>query len=323
MEVHFYEAFAEEAALLQRYLPGDWTGAYSRETIQEGGRRPPPGPVISVRTQSHIPPEWAGQLKAVLTRSTGFEQIQHFLKVNRPTSDGIQAGFLPLYCSRAVAEHALLLWVSLMKRLERQRVQFRTFERDNLTGTEMEGKVMAIFGVGHIGYEVAQIGKGLGMRVVGVDLERKHSDVTYRPPEEALRQADILVCAMSLNPENHNYFTKERLLQAKPGVLFVNVSRGELSPCVTLLDLLEQGHLSGVGLDVFDEEANLARGLRGGPYEETPEVRAAGIMAKRDNVLFTPHNAFNTQEAVERKARQSIEQLEHFRVHGRFLWPVP
>ncbi len=323
MEVHFYEAFAEEAAVLQRYLPGYWSGAYSRETIQEGGQRPPPASVISVRTQSQIPPEWAGQLKAILTRSTGYEHLQRFLKAQAPQADGIQAGFLPLYCSRAVAEHALLLWMSLMKRLQRQLVQFRTFERDNLTGHEMEGKVLAVFGVGNIGYEVVCIGKGLGMRVLGVDLERRHGDVIYRPPEEAIAQADIIVCAMNLTPENRNYFTKERFLQGRPGAVFINISRGELSPCVTLLDLLDQGHLAGVGLDVFDEEANLARGLRGGPYDETAEVRAAGIMAKRDNVLFTPHNAFNTLEAVERKARQSVEQLEHFRVHGRFLWPVP
>ncbi|MGF1484425.1 MAG: NAD(P)-dependent oxidoreductase [Opitutales bacterium] len=323
MEVHFYEAFAEEAELLQRYLPKDWKAVFYRETIQEAGRRPAPATVISVRTQSKIPAEWAGQLSAILTRSTGYDQVKAFLQANAARlGDEVQAGSLPLYCNRAVAEHAMLLWTALLKKLSRQIKQFRTFDRDNLTGAELESKVLAVFGVGNIGHEITRIGKGLDMRVLGVDIERKHADVVYRSPEEALGQADVVVCAMDLTADNRNYFTAAQLKLARPGLIFVNISRGELSPCTTLLQLLNENHLGGVGLDVFDDEANLARGLRGGPYEETDEVKAAAILRLRDNVIFTPHNAFNTVEAVERKARQSIEQLEHYRINGRFLWPV-
>jgi D-lactate dehydrogenase len=322
MDVFFYEAFSEEAERLKEHLTPELRADFSRETIQEHTGAKPPAPVIAVRTQSVIPARWAGQLEGILTRSTGYDHLKAYLSANDP--DGkIPAGYLPLYCNRAVAEQAMLLWMALLRKLPRQRRQFRTFDRDYLTGREAEGRCLVVVGVGNIGHEVAVIGKGLGMRVLGVDIERTHEDVIYRPAEEALPQADIVVCAMSLTPETRTYFDEERLRMLPPGAVFVNVSRGECSPCAALLKLMEEGHLGGVALDVFNEEANLSRGLRGGHFEETAEVRAAGQLGRRDDVIFTPHNAFNTHEAVGRKARQSVEQLEHLRINGRFLWSLP
>ena len=87
--------------------------------------------------------------------------------------------------------------------------------------------------------------------------------------------------------------------------------------------LLDEGRLGGVGLDVFDHETCLADALRGGKPDCGPEARATLGLARRDNVILTPHNAFNTAEAVARKALHSIRQIEHFMKQGGFLWPVP
>jgi len=190
-----------------------------------------------------------------------------------------------------------------------------------------------VVGEGNIGSEIARIGQGLGMEVVGVDLERRWDFVEYSDDVEgAIGRADVIACAMNNTGENAGYFSRERLSACKPGAVFVNVSRGELSPSTALLEMLESGRLGGVGLDVFDRERLVAAHLRdgrsigeacGGDADAEAEVRAAVALSAREDAVITPHNAFNTAEAVERKAGHTIVQLESLLARGEFEWPVP
>ena len=322
-DAFFYEAFAEEAERLLHYAAE--TGlrvGHSPLTIQETGHAAPPASVVSLRTQSIFPPAWAPHLRGILTRSTGYDHLFAYRDAVGPACPSL--GYLPLYCVRAVAEQALLLWTALLRRLPRQLAEFDRFRRDHLTGRENPGKKVALFGVGHIGYEIWRIASALGLIVRGVDPVRRHADVAYASPEEALADADIIVCAMNLTARNRGYFTRDVLAQAKRKPLLVNVARGEFTPAAVLEAALEEGLLSGVALDVFNEESTLAPALRtGNPAALTPDNQALLRLHKRHDVLLTPHNAVNTSEAVERKSEQSIRTLLHFRNTGQFLWPVP
>ena len=322
-DAFFYEAFAEEAERLLHYAAE--TGlrvGHSPLTIQETGHAAPPAPVVSLRTQSIFPPAWAPHLRGILTRSTGYDHLFAYRDAVGPACPSL--GYLPLYCVRAVAEQALLLWTALLRRLPRQLAEFDRFRRDHLTGRENPGKKVALFGVGHIGYEIWRIASALGLIVRGVDPVRRHADVAYASPEEALADADIIVCAMNLTARNRGYFTRDVLAQAKRKPLLVNVARGEFTPAAVLEAALEEGLLSGVALDVFNEESTLAPALRtGNPAALTPDNQALLRLRQRPDVLLTPHNAFNTAEAVERKSEQSVRTLLHFRQTGQFLWPVP
>ena len=304
----------------KRYLDEDIKAVFTDKTIQASGHETPPAQIISTRTQSVLPEAWAGSVKGLLTRSTGYD---HIIAYRARTGLCPAAGYLPLYCHRAVAEQAMLLWTALMRRLPKQQRQFTSFHRDGLTGQECQAKHLLVVGVGHIGSEVCRIGRGLDMDVKGVDIAPRHAEVHYVTIEEGLPWADIIVCAMNLTDLNRDYFNYERFLQTKRGVFFVNVARGELSPSADLLQLLEEEHLAGVALDVYDQESTLAEALRTGEAAQDPQVKAALALAARDNVILTPHNAFNTSEAVERKAEQSIQQIRHFKETGAFLWPVP
>lgn len=320
MDVYFYEAFEEEAQAIRNMLPADLSAGFTWKTIQEAADTTPPAKIISIRTQSAIPVEWASDLSGILTRSTGYDHVTDYL--NSVSSD-ISAGHLPLYCNRAVAEQAMLLWTALLRRLPQQMQSFRKFHRDGLTGRECLGKTLLIVGVGNIGHQVVQIGRGLGMNVLGVDLIEKHPDVTYTSLEASLPQADIIVCSMNLTPDNTGFFDRNRLTQAKPGVIFVNIARGEMSPSQHLLEMLNEGHLGGVGLDVYDSEKQLAVALRSGSSCcDSPSVASTLELSQHPNVITTPHNAFNTQEAVQRKAAQSIESIVHFMQTGRFTSEV-
>ena len=317
-DVFFFEAFAEEAAELRRLLPAGRSADFTDKTIQESGITPrAPARVISIRTQSAIPAAWADSLEGLLTRSTGYDHVNEYRKlIRRPQWP---CGYLPLYCARAVAEQAALLWMALGRKLLPQTRQFKTFQRDGLTGRECEHKTLLVVGVGHIGSEVVRLGRGLDMRVLGVDIVKPAVDVELVDLERGLAQADVIVCCMSLTPLNHGFFNAARWRLVRSGALFVNIARGEHAPAAELLAALEAGRLGGVALDVFEHEQELAVALRRG-------VSAGGALAelaRRPDVILTPHNAFNTQEAVTRKAEQSVRQIEHYFQHGRFLWPVP
>ena len=177
------------------------------------------------------------------------------------------------------------------------------------------GKKLLVVGVGEIGSEIVKIGGALGMETRGVDILQKYPYVTYSSIEEGLAWADVIVCAMNLTKENAGYFNYKVLKRARRGVVFVNVARGELSPTNDLVKLLDEGHVSALALDVYENESALAVALRSGK----PDFP----LLERPNVILTPHNAFNTAEAVERKAEQTIRQIEHFLQNGEFLRPNP
>jgi D-lactate dehydrogenase len=306
MDVYFYEAFKEEVAALLQHLPAELTVGFTVKTIQETSDSEPLAPLISIRTQSVIPAAWVGKVNGIISRTTGYDHL---------IGQKIPCGYLPHYCSRAVAEQAILLVMALLRKLPQQITQFPKFDRNGLTGQECAGKRLLVVGVGSIGAEIIKIGQALGMESKGVDLVQRHDSVSYISIDEGLPWADIIVCAMNLTDTNTGYFRYETLKRAKPGVLFVNIARGELSPTNDLVRLLDEGHLGGLALDAYENESTLAVALRSGKTDFP--------LAGRLNVILTPHNAFNTSEAVDRKAEQTIQQITHFQKHDAFLWAPP
>ena len=326
--VFIFETFDEEIQKLKQTLDDKFKVYYTQKTIQkwlqddsnEQFRTECPACIISIRTQSIIPNEWfdSNHFKGILSRSTGYDHI--------PKCNHIFRGYLPCYCSSAVAEHATMLWMSLLKKLPQQMEQWRTFNRNNLTCREFGNKQMLVVGVGNIGYKVVKIAEALNIRVWGTDIDKKYEDINYIEVDnlvERIKNIDIIVCCMNLTENNPNYFNYELLSHVKKGTLFINVSRGELVSCKDLLQLLKEGILGGVGMDVYPNENTLGDKLRdtNTPTYNEEELAILG-MSKLQNVIFTPHNAFNTIEGLDRKVQDTITQLLHFSENGYFKWAV-
>lgn len=314
-DVVFYEIFAEEREVITKHLPADLNAVFYERTIQEERHPEPEARLISTRTQSVIPESWLPNLDAVLSRSTGYDHLSYLLDQN------LQLGYLPSYCARSVAEHALLLWTCLLKKLPEQIDSFKCFNRSGITGMELMGRRMLVIGVGNIGSEIVQIATALGMQAHGLDLAEKHSGVTYIAADADLSVYDIFVCAMNLTDANRDYFDQSFFDRVKNGCLFINVARGEMSPHAVLLKNLQTGKLGGVGLDVFDDEQDLATQLRHKTWL-TEDAQLLLDMSELPNVILTPHNAFNTVEATARKAEQTVQQVTGFLKNREFVWPV-
>ncbi len=327
----FYEAFEEEQEFLRKFLPEGARALFTWKTIQESGHKLPPAPIISIRTQSRIPPEWRICLAGIITRSTGYDHITGYLN---ELGSAIPSAYLPEYAARAVAEHALMLWTALLRNLERQRESFKAFHRDGLTGREVCGRRITVVGVGRIGGQVVDIAHGLHMDVKGVDIvprkEMKEDyGLDYLPLDKGLARAEILVSALPLTELTRGMLGYKKLMKMPKGGIFISVGRGEVSPSQDLLRLLKEKRLAGVGLDVYDCEKELAAVLRDGkkpaqlPASSRKSVAATLNLMKHPNVILTPHNAFNTRESVERKCRETMLNLEAYLKTGKFLTPVP
>ncbi|HET9131996.1 MAG TPA: NAD(P)-dependent oxidoreductase [Terriglobia bacterium] len=317
--VYFYEAFEEEEQELRSLIGDSISCGYTSKTIQEAGEEHPPAKLISIRTQSKIPVAWCDELEGILSRSTGYDHlIAYRSEIRKP----LPMGYLDEYASRAVAEQAILHAMALLRKLPVQMKNFRAFDRDGLTGGECPQKNCLVVGVGRIGGEIYRIARSLGFTVKGVDLMQNKKDVDYVSKETGIRWADVIICSMNLTSENMGYFNYEFMKSAKPGAIFVNIARGEHSPIRDLTRLLEEKRLGGVGLDVYEDEGTLGASLRNPAMRGSAAVEDLNRLAGFPNVILTPHNAFNTVEAVRRKSQMSVEQIRHFLKNKDFLWKL-
>jgi len=318
MDIFFYEVFKEEQQLLSHHLSDLIDAGFSSKTIQESGHETPPSRVISTRTQSIIPDSWGKELDVIITRSTGYD---HMLDLHQ-SNKGIQIGYLPLYCERAVAEQAMMLWMSLLRKVKKQISNFNNFSRDGITGSECRGKNLLVVGVGNIGSEVCKIGQGLEMNVRGVDIVEKYDFFKYTSIEDGMKWADIIVCSMNLTTENTGYFSREKFNLSERCPIFINISRGECSPSRLLLEMIRNGKISGLGLDVYDNEPFVSISLRERSSVTDVEMASVRTLMKREDCILTPHNAFNTRESTVRKAKQTIEQFMEYRNNGKLKWKI-
>ena len=303
MKIFMFEVFQEEQKYLNKFMAGISDIGYSAKTIQESGLDLCPGQIISIRTQSVIPRRWKDYFLGALTRSQGYD---HLSRYRQETNSTAVFGYLENYCSRAVAEHALMNMLMIFRKYKQQQCQFPGFQRDGITGHELRNKKAVVFGVGQIGLELARMLKGLEMQVKGVDIVERSHEIPYTDLSAGLAWADVFFCCASLTGETNGVLTYERLRTMPKGASLINVARGEIIPIDGIKRLLEEDHFLGVALDVFPEEGLLANTLRANEAVSHPTHKLIMEMSDDPRVIVTPHNAFNTQESTERKAQRLI-----------------
>ena len=328
----FYEIFEEEKKHLLEYLPKEYEYFFTKKSIQDTDTGEVPAPIISTRTQSIFPKQWKDKIEAILTRSTGYDHVTRYFK---EIDKILPAGHLPKYAARAVAEQAFMLLLMLARKIDAQRESMGTFSRDGLTGFELLGKTLCVIGVGNIGSEIVKIGYGMDMELVGVDIKPRSEisqqyNLEYTDLQKGVENADIIVCALPLTQETDGILNYKVLSTGQKRPILINIARGEITPPQDLMQLLDGKTLSGVGLDVYDEESTLGSLLRGeiskadiADQGVKKSVEATLELMQHHDVICTPHNAFNTGESTDRKSKQTAENIIHYFKTGEFLTPVP
>lgn len=196
-------------------------------------------------------------VKHVALRCAGFNKVD----LAAAQELGLAVTRVPAYSPYAVAEHAVALLLALNRKIPRayNRVRDLNFSLNGLVGFDLHGKTAGIFGTGKIGRIAAQILRGFGMKVMACDAYpdvewARRYDINYTDAKTLVRECEVISLHTPLTPETYHIVREETLELMKPGVILINVSRGALIDTKALIEALKKGRVSGVALDVYEEE---------------------------------------------------------------------
>jgi len=222
---------------------------------------------------------------------------------------------VPAYSPHAVAEHTVGLILTLNRNIHRayNRVREGNFALDGLLGFDLNNRTVGIIGTGQIGAVVAQILKGFGCHLIAHDPFPNPAlagiDVRYAELSEVFVESDILTLHCPLTPETYHLISTEALQEMKTGVMLINTSRGALLDTQAVIDALKSGKIGYLGLDVYEEEADLFfEDLSGRVIQDDTFARLLTF----PNVLITGHQAFFTRNALEQIAATTLANITAF-----------
>jgi len=255
-----------------------------------------------------------GGTRLVATLSTGYNHID----VTAAHEFGITVASVPSYSPHAVSEFTLGLLLSLIRHIPRayQRVRDNNFELEGLEGFELKEKTVGVFGTGAIGQQVVWNLHGFGCRILAHDPIPKSSLkplASYVSPEEILRESDILTFHVPLLPSTRHVVNSSTLSQMKKGVILINTSRGAIFDTHAVISGLKSGHIGGLAIDVYEEEAGLFFA------DHSSDILTDDIFARLltfPNVLVTGHQAFLTDHALNKIAKTTLHSLTEFETQG-------
>lgn len=249
--------------------------------------------------------------KLLVLRSTGYNHVH----IATAKQLGMTVMRVAEYSPYAVAEFALALMLTLNRKVHKAYNQVRegNLLLDGLLGFDMHGKTVGIMGTGKIGLALARILHGMGCRLLGYDLSpnpaAQELGILYLPLEELLQQSQIVSLHLPLVPETQHLLNAERLALLPKGAMLINTSRGGLIDTAALIGALKSRHLGAVGLDVYEEEAELYF------RDHCDDIICDDTFERLltfPNVIVTGHQSFFTREALQTIAATTIENLTDY-----------
>lgn len=235
--------------------------------------------------------EKAKNLKAVIKAGVGVDHID----VKAATARGIKVVISPGN-HISVAESAVLLMLAVSRNLATLNKNVYAAEHMHTLGTEMYEKVLGLMGLGRIGRHVAQIARGLGMKVNVYDpyidpAKFNEEGISCVDFQTILKDSDYISLHCPLTPETRHLFSTEAFKAMKPSAIIVNTARGAVIDEAALYEALKNGDIAGAGLDVFEQEP----------------LQADNPLLQLDNVIATPHRLIQTNESIMLQTRSMVD----------------
>ena len=218
---------------------------------------------------------------------------------------------VPEYSSHAIAEHALALLLTLVRKTHKAYIRTRdyNFSLNGFVGFDLHGKTVGIIGTGKIGATFIEICRGMGMKVIAYDPYPSQGYIEYVSLEELFERSDIISLHCPLTSETYHIINNYSIRMMKDKVFIINTSRGALIDAEALIEGIRSGKVGGAGLDVYEEENDFF-------YEDLSESILKDDVLSRlimmPNVLITSHQAFLTREALSRIAEITLGNIKAF-----------
>ncbi len=279
--------------------------------------------IVSTFIYSKLNPKILTQLKNlrfIATRSTGFNHID----LDYCRKHNIAVSNVPEYGSNTVAEHTFGLIITLTRKLYQSINQAKNlnFNHLSLIGTDLYGKTIGIVGLGKIGKNVLRIAKGFGMKVLvythSHDEElSKQLVFKYVDLKTLLRNSDIITLHLPLTQNTKHIINMRNIQFVKKGSYLINTARGGLVETESLLYALNKNILSGIGIDVLEEEESLSEevDILTPAFQKRVNLQKLlynHVLLNHPKVIFTPHNAFNSKEALHRIINTTVLNIKSF-----------
>lgn len=276
--------------------------------------------ILGVFTDSKITKEVFNKLpklKIIITFSTGFDHVDLAEAKRRK----IPVCNVPSYGDYTVAQHALALILALSKKLFEsvKRVKEGNYDYHGMRGFDLKGKTLGVIGTGKIGQQLIKMMRGFEMNIIAYDPFQnkafaKEFNFPYVTLDKLIKTSDIITLHVPLMKETHHLLNKKNLANVKPGAYIINTSRGGLVDGEALLDGIQKGRIAGAGLDVLEDEeimrdpVNIFSGTCSECTIKNSLVNS--MLIDHPRTIVTPHNAFNTTEAILRIIDTSLENLK-------------
>lgn len=253
----------------------------------------------------------AGKTRLIALRCAGFNNVD----LSAAKQLGVTVVRVPAYSPYAVAEHAVGLILALNRRIHRAyaRVREGNLALDGLLGFDLHGRTVGIVGTGRIGVVAAKILHGFGCEILAhdpvVNPECEREGARYVGLDELFRGSDIVTLHCPLTPDTHHMIDDRAIEVMKPGVMIINTSRGALVDTRAVIRGLKSGSISYLGLDVYEEEADLFF------RDFSEKVIQDDVFARLltfPNVIITGHQAYFTREALRNIADTTLANISDF-----------
>ena len=277
-------------AMAKDMLPGDLEIQYyntrvtDTETLIERGKD---ADIIAV---SNLPmnADVINGCKNLKMLSVAFTGVDH-IAMEACKANGVLVSNCAGYSTVAVADLVFGMIIDLYRNIiPCNDVVRKGGTKDGLVGFELEGKKFGVIGTGAIGLRTAKIAQAFGCEVYAYSRTVKDiPGITYVDLDTLLSTCDIVSLHTPLNDTTRGLIGKEQLALMKPSAILINTSRGPVVDSAALADALNEGRLAGAGIDVFEME---------------PPVPESHPLLHAKNVVATPHVAFATKEALEKRA---------------------
>ncbi|MBQ9809051.1 MAG: 2-hydroxyacid dehydrogenase [Ruminococcus sp.] len=246
-------------------------------------------------------------IKMIALRCAGYNNVDLSY-----AKDRIAVARVPAYSPYAVAEHAMALLLTSIRRIHKAYIRTRdfNFSLNGLTGFDLHGKTMGVVGTGKIGRIFIDICRGFGMNVIAYDkFPAEGSGIDYVELDELFRRSDIISFHCPLTEETYHMVSKDTIGQLKKGVVLLNTSRGALIDAEALLEGIKARQIGAACLDVYEEEGDVFFNDFSG------HIIADDVLARlisMPNVIVTSHQAFLTEEALNNIAETTVANLLAF-----------
>ena len=247
---------------------------------------------------------YACGVKLIALRSAGYNNVDV-----RAAYGKIHVVHVPAYSPYAVAEHAIALLLTSVRRIHKaySRTREFNFSLSGLTGFDFHGKTVGVVGTGKIGRIFIDICRGFGMHVIAYDpYPAEGSGIDYAALDELLERSDIISLHCPLTEENRHMIDARAIDRMKKGVVIVNTSRGGLIDAEALLEGIKARKIGAACLDVYEEEADVFFEDRSGHILDDDLLSR---LISMPNVIVTSHQAFLTEEALANIAQTTVGNI--------------